>query len=230
LAQTNLSQGEPFASGPADGPAVRGFLHRPRDSKGAGLVVTHGAGGNCRSDLLIHLAGRFSETGVTVLRCDLPFRQARPQGPPHPSAAAKDRAGLRNAVAALRQIAPGGVFLGGHSYGGRQATMLAAEDSTVADGLVLLSYPLHPPKTPDKKRTDHFPRLRIASLFIHGTRDPFGSPEEMDAALRLIPAEKRFVPVEGAGHGLVPPKSSGLALDDVVIRTLDEFRQLFGRP
>jgi hypothetical protein len=79
-------------------------------------------------------------------------------------------------------------------------------------------------------RTGHFPQLQTPGLFLHGTNDPFGSPSEMETALQLIPAEKRFVPIQGAGHGLVPPKSSGVTLDDVASRTLEEFRKLFGRP
>ena len=88
----------------------------------------------------------------------------------------------------MRQIVPGRVFLGGHSYGGRQASMLAASDPAVTPALLLLSYPLHPPRRPEQLRTAHFPDLRTPALFVHGVRDPFGSREEMEAALALIPA------------------------------------------
>jgi uncharacterized protein len=180
---------------------VRGFLHRPDGASGKGLVLTHGAGSNCASPLLVTAAEAFAAAGVTVLRCDLPFRQERPTGPPRNSGAA-DRAGLRRAVEAMRRIVKGPVFLGGHSYGGRQATMLAAENPDVADGLLLLSYPLHPPKKPEQKRTEHFPRLRARSVFVHGTRDAFGSIEEITAALALIPGPARLFPIEGGGHDL----------------------------
>ena len=93
----------------------------------------------------------------TALRCDLPFRQLRRSGAPFPAGAAQDREGLRNAVAALRKIVPGRVFLGGHSYGGRQASMLAASDPQVTPALLLLSYPLHPPQKTQQLRTAHFP-------------------------------------------------------------------------
>jgi len=74
------------------------------------------------------------------------------------------------------------VFLGGHSYGGRQTSMLIAEEPGLADGLLLLSYPLHPPRKPGELRTKHFPELRKAAFFVHGTRDPFGTIKEMKAA------------------------------------------------
>src|SRR5205085_5264650 len=121
-------------------PPVRGFLHHPAQAGGAGLVLTHGAGGNCNAPLLLALAEAFAEQGLIVLRCDLPFRQGRSHGPPRGSGA-EDRAGLRHAAEALRKLASGKLFLGGQSYGGRQASMLAADDSAVADGLLLLSYP-----------------------------------------------------------------------------------------
>ena len=183
-------------------PAVRGFLHRPDAPDGRGLVLTHGAGSNAGAPLLVALAETLAADGITVLRCDLPFRQARPHGPPFPAGAAQDRAGLKRAVLVLRGIVPGKVFLGGHSYGGRQATMLAAEEPDLAAGLLLLSYPLHPPKRPADLRTAHFAHLATAALFIHGTRDPFGSVEEMRAALELIAGPNDLVAIEGVGHDL----------------------------
>ncbi len=99
-------------------PFVRGLLHRPANPNGSGLVLTHGAGSNCQAPLLVALAETFSAAGFVVLRCDLPYRQDRPYGPPGPGDAKRDRAGLKNAVAALKNLARGRVFLGGHSYGG----------------------------------------------------------------------------------------------------------------
>ena len=108
-------------------PAVRGFLHEPSQPGVDALVLTHGAGANCQSKLLIALAEVFANTGYLVLRCDLPFRQSRPHGPPFPAMAARDREGLRRAVEVLRLKTAGRIFLGGHSYGGRQGAMLAAD-------------------------------------------------------------------------------------------------------
>ena len=83
-------------------PAVRGFLHEPAQPNDDALVLTHGAGANCQSKLLIALADAFADAGYLVLRCDLPFRQSRPHGPPFPAMAARDREGLRRAVDVLR--------------------------------------------------------------------------------------------------------------------------------
>jgi uncharacterized protein len=181
---------------------VRGFVHGQLDSDKDCLVLTHGAGSNCNSPLLVTLSDAFSAAGWTVLRCDLAFRQLRPHGPPRGSAE-RDQQGLRAAVVSMQQRTSGRVFLGGHSYGGRQASMLAADQPGLVDRLLLLSYPLHPPQRPAELRTGHFPRLEIPALFVHGTRDGFGSIDEMTAALKLIPASTELLCVTGAGHELL---------------------------
>src|SRR5579859_2520681 len=140
-------------------PAVRGFLHQPAQPNGNALALTHGAGANCQSKLLTALAHAFANAGFLVLRFDLPFRQSRPHGPPFPAMAARDREGIRRAVDVLRSRTSGRIFLGGHSYGGRQGSMLAAEQPQLAAGLLLLSYPLHPPRKSADLRTGHFPQI-----------------------------------------------------------------------
>jgi predicted alpha/beta-hydrolase family hydrolase len=183
-------------------PAVRGFSHAPEDPSGDALILTHGAGSNCNAPLLVVLGEAFAAHGYTVLRCDLPFRQDRRTGPPFPGNAERDRAGLRNAVVLLRKQVSGRIFLGGHSYGGRQSTMLCAAEPNLVSGLLLLSYPLHPPRRPEQLRIQHLSNLRTPSLFVHGTRDPFGATDEMKKALQLIPAKHELLEVEGAGHDL----------------------------
>ena len=191
---------EPFADVSLD-PPVRGFLHRP-DSPRNSFVLTHGAGSNSRAPLLVALAETLASAGFVVLRCDLPYRQARSYGPPRPNEAVRDRQGLANAVSVIRKLAPGRTFLGGHSYGGRQASMLCAEQLGLVDGLLLCSYPLHPPGKPDRLRTQHLPDLRVPVLFVHGTRDPFGTIDELEAARKLIPGKTALLRVDGAGHDL----------------------------
>lgn len=166
------------------------------------MVLTHGAGGNCRAPLLVAAAAALAACGLCVLRCDLPFRQRRPTGPPSPSGAAADRAGLNEATMAMRELVAGPAYLGGQSYGGRQATMLAAEEPEVAQALLLFSYPLHPPGQPDRLRVEHFPHLRLPALFVQGSRDPFGTPAELRASVVQIPAPIEIVPIENAGHDL----------------------------
>jgi uncharacterized protein len=233
-----------FADSTVD-PPIRGFLHAPETPNGDALVLTHGAGGNAQAPLLRALADTFANAGYTVLRCNLPYRQARSFGPPGPGDAARDRAGLKNATAAMKTIlgAPllpdvgrrgafsGGtndkarIFLGGHSYGGRQSSMLCSEEPDLVLGLLLLSYPLHPPRRPEQQRTQHLPDLRTPTLFVQGTRDPFGSIEEIQRAIKMIPAKTKLLTVEGGGHDL-GFKGKGKK-EELAKQVLTEFTALF---
>ena len=182
-------------------PAVRGYLARPEHFRGAALVLTHGAGGNAGSALLETMAEAFSRIGCMVLCANLPFRQLRSWGPPRPGDALSSRRGLKSALEALLKLGGRRLFLGGQSYGGRQASMLEAEEK-VAEGLLLFSYPLHAPNRPAGLRTEHWPRIQVPVMFVHGTRDPFGSISEIEDARPLIAARTTLVAVEAAGHDL----------------------------
>ena len=201
---------EPFEERDAES-TVRGVLHRPRLPTGDGVVLAHGAGSNCESPVLRAVAGAFAARGIAALRIDLPFRQARPKGPPAPAWAARDREGLRRALTALGQRCPGRLMLGGHSYGGRQASMLLADTPGLAHALMLLAYPLHPPGRPERRRTEHLITLRTPTVFVHGTHDPFGLPHEIDEARGLMPGSTRLVTVRDAGHDLGARADSAFA-------------------
>ena len=83
-----------------------------------------------------------------------------------------------------------------------QHALRRAKNRDLVPALLLLSYPLHPPRKPEQQRTQHLPDLRTPTLFVHGTRDPFGSIAEIERALKMIPAKTKLLPVEGAGHDL----------------------------
>lgn len=186
---------------------VRGYLHRPTAPGADCLILTHGAGANCQSLLLTTLAEAFCTERLTVLRCDLPFRQSRPHGPPPRGSAERDQQGLRAAVQSMRRTTEGRIFLGGHSYGGRQASMLAASEPKLVERLLLLSYPLHPPQKPAEMRTRHFPDLQTPALFVSGTKDGFGSIAEIESAIKQIPAHTELMSVPGAGHELMTSRN-----------------------
>lgn len=218
----------PFVQDFPEEPTVRGFLHQPPGPSRGALVLTHGAGSSCTAALLVAMARAFASRGITVLRCDLPFRQASAKALPSPVTAPRDREGLRRAVLAARGVAPGRIFLGGHSYGGRQASVLAADEPRLADGLLLLAYPLHPPRKPADLRTGHFSRLQTRTLFVHGSRDPFGSLEELRLALTLIPAPTALLAIEGATHGLSRSRGNPGAGADVAREAVTRFLELVG--
>ncbi len=166
---------------------VRGYLHQPADSA-ADCLFSRIAPGQiaslrCSSHWQRHSALRVSPCFAAISLSPVPAA-----GPPPRGAAERDQQDCAPLSAAMRKLNPGRVFLGGHSYGGRQASLLAASEPNLADALLLLSYPLHPPKQPGQLRTAHFPSLQVPALFVHGVRDGFGTIAEMESALSLIPA------------------------------------------
>jgi uncharacterized protein len=208
---------------PGEAP-VRGTLHRAVASSVDFLVLTHGASGNSNAALLVAVAEEFASAGISVLRCDLPYRQRRPHGPPSPATAKEDQEGLRRAVALMKEQFAGRAFLGGSSYGGRQATLLLAAHPGLVDGLLLLSYPLHPPGKPAQLRTAHFPQLRTPALFVSGTKDAFGTIDELQAAIKLIPGRTELVQIDGGTHGLSKPGTTKVVAGIVA----QKFMEFFG--
>lgn len=208
------------------GSAVVGWMHEPEQRNGDAIALTHGAGANCESKLLVAMAHAFEDAGFVVLRFDLPFRQERLHGPPRFGSAERDRGRIRRAIEVMKEKVRGRVFVGGHSYGGRQASMLIAEEPELAEGLLLLSYPLHPPRKPEELRTAHFPKLERAAFFVHGTRDPFASTAEMREAMELIRAPHELMEVEGAGHDLAGRGEAG----ELAGRIVEGFRAFVGGP
>jgi uncharacterized protein len=211
-----------FLNNATAGAPVRGFLHRAPAHSSDWLVLTHGAGSNCQSPLLTALAEAFAGLRINALRIDLPFRQSRPHGPPPRGSAERDQDGLRAAVEAVRREGAVQVFLGGHSYGGRQASMVAAADPTLAVALLLLSYPLHPPQRPGELRTKHFPDLQTRGLFAHGTQDGFGSIPEMEEARKVIPAKTELLAIPNAGHELMSARNRA-ELPALIVKTFLRF-------
>jgi predicted alpha/beta-hydrolase family hydrolase len=180
--------------------AIAGTAHEPDGTPKGVVVLTHGAGGNRNSPMLIKLSDEWARRGWLAVRYDLPYRRRRPKGPPSGSAKA-DQAGIVEAVELARGLGVGPVVAGGHSYGGRMTSMAVAEGLAV-DALTLFSYPLHPPGKPERARTEHLPAITAPTVFTHGTSDPFGTPDELRAAIALVGGPTEFVEITGARHDL----------------------------
>jgi uncharacterized protein len=184
---------------------IAGATHEPAAApagrpKGV-VVLTHGAGGNRESQLLHQVCDEWARRGWLAVRYDLPYRRRRPTGPPSGSATA-DRAGIVEAITLCRGLADGPLIAGGHSYGGRQTSMVIAANEAPVDVLALFSYPVHPPGKPERARTEHLPDIAVPTVFTHGTSDPFGTPAEVRDAAALISAPTEIVEIAGARHDL----------------------------
>ncbi|MEW5809561.1 MAG: alpha/beta family hydrolase [Actinomycetota bacterium] len=179
---------------------IDGVVHRPAGTPAGTVALTHGAGGNRDSPMLVAVCEEWARRGWLAVRYNLPYRRRRPKGPP--SGAAADLAGIVEAVAAVRALADGPVLAGGHSYGGRLTSMAVADHGLTLDSLTLFSYPLHPPGKPERARTEHLPRITVPTVFTHGTADPFGTLAELRQAAALIAAPTAIVEITGARHDL----------------------------
>ncbi len=158
------------------------------------VLLAPGASGTREHPLLVALDDALSAAGMAVERTNLPTTRPGPRV----QSAITDAAG---ALAACAGLAPARVVLGGQSFGGRMCSMAVA-DGLPALGLVLISYPLHPPGRPETMRVEHLPRLTVPCLFVSGTRDAFATPAELEAATAAIPGDVTHVWIEGGNHGL----------------------------
>jgi uncharacterized protein len=180
---------------------IAGVAHEPSGTASGVVVLTHGAGGDRESLLLQQVCDEWARRGWLAVRYNLPYRRRRPKGPPSGSAAT-DRAGIVEAIALCRGLSGGPLIAGGHSYGGRQTSMVVAAGEAPVDVLTLFSYPVHPPGKPERPRTEHLPDIRVPTVFTHGTSDPFGTPGEVRDAAAMIAAPTEVVEITGARHDL----------------------------
>ena len=166
-----------------------------------GLVLAPGASAGRDQLALVAIDEVATAVGVAVRRIDFPYRLAGRRGPDRPAVLISTVVEGSSALCAEAGLLPERVFVGGRSMGGRMCSMAVAEGLPAA-GLVLVSYPLHPPGKPERPRTEHFSRLVVPCLFVSGTRDAFGSPEELQNAVRSIPGPVQLDLIEGADHGM----------------------------
>ena len=203
--------------------AIAGVAHRPTGRPAGTVMLTHGAGSDRDSEILVRVCDAWAQRGWLAIRYNLPYRRRRPKGPP--SGTAADLAGVEAALAMAREAVDGPVIAGGHSYGGRLTSMAVAAGHEVL-ALTLFSYPLHPPGRPQQQRTAHFAAISAPTVFTHGTSDPFGTTAELRAAAALIPAPTAIVEVTGARHDLGSADRTGIAA--VATRAVDAALRLGG--
>lgn len=184
------------------------------------LVLAHGAGAPQTHPWMVSMARTLAECGIAVVTFNFLYTEAKRRAP--------DRNDVLEAtwLAAIEAVrARAGrdrLFIGGKSMGGRIATQVAARPDVEIDGLVLLGYPLHPPGKPAQLRTAHLPRVRAPMLFVQGSRDAFGTRDEMEPVVSGLSRGTRLFVVEGGDHSLVVPKSTGISLADTMARVADE--------
>ena len=169
----------------------------------AALLLAPGAGAGRDHPTLVAIERALVET-VAVARMDFPYRLAGRKTPDRPPVLVDAVRTEADALVRRAGVAPSRLILGGRSMGGRMCSLAVADEAAPlpALALVLISYPLHPPGKPDRTRTEHFPRLDVPCLFVSGTSDAFGRPEELDKAAAVISGPVTYVWLAGGDHGL----------------------------
>ncbi len=184
------------------------------------LVLGHGAGAPQTHPWMVAMAEAIAVRGIRVVTFNFLYAEGKRRVPDRPLVLEST---WRAAIDAVRaRFGASRPFIGGKSMGGRIATLVAAGDDVDVAGIVLLGYPLHPPAKPTQLRTAHLPRVRVPMLFVQGSRDPFGGPDELAPFLEGLPAGTRLFPLDGGDHSLTRPKSSGETLAATMARVAAE--------
>lgn len=187
----------------------------------AGLLLTPGAGASRDSSALVSVERTLADADppLPVRRVDFPYRLEGRRMPDRAPVAVGHLRAEASAWADELGVGTDRLLLGGRSYGGRMCSMAVAEGLRAA-GLVLLSYPLHPPGRPEKLRVEHFGKIEVPTLFVSGDKDPFGTPAELAEHVAAIPGPVTTVTLSGAHdmRGVAREKSVAEAVADWVAK------------
>jgi len=211
----------PIEITPTDHVTALAYAAAPRQRAGICLLLAHGAGGNQMSPFMVEFANGLAERGIDAVTFNFLYTE---QGRLVPDVNAKLEACWRAVIDHVRREKIGGnaLAIGGKSMGGRIASQVAAAGAEVA-GLVFLGYPLHPPGKPEQLRSKHLPAIGAPMLFLQGSRDPFGTPDELRPIIKQLNAPVELYVVEDGDHSFtVRKKVTGLAENDVYTAMLDK--------
>jgi predicted alpha/beta-hydrolase family hydrolase len=186
------------------------------------FILAHGAGAGQNSPFISTFARGMAERRVVTATFDFPYMTARRRVPDR--AAVLEGSWVEAIEAARRTLPPVPLFIGGKSMGGRIASQVAARNHRHIAGLVFLGYPLHPPGKPEQRRDTHLPAIDVPMLFVQGTRDPFGTADEIRQLLpRLTRADLHTI--EGGDHSFKVTGRPNAKPDVVIAGILDEVAQ-----
>ena len=204
--------------------SVTALLYPSAKQKRAGvtMILGHGAGANQLSGFMRLFAAGLAERGVDVVTFNFLYtEQGRKIPDPAPRLEGCYRAVI-DAALKHKKLKGNQLVIGGKSMGGRIASQVAAQDGENIAGLVFLGYPLHPPGRPDKMRSEHLPRIKAPMLFVQGSRDAFGTKEEIAATIAEFKLPAKLFAVESGDHSLKVPKKIGTPQQDVYNHAMDQ--------
>ena len=210
---------------PSEHVTALAYRAAPRDRADPILILAHGAGANQSSSFMVRFATSLAARGIDTVTFNFVYTEQRRRVPDR-----NDR--LEHCYRVVIEAVRGGklhddtgrrkLAIGGKSMGGRIASQVAAAGQEGTAGLVFLGYPLHPPGRPDKLRSKHMPNIRAPMLFVQGSRDAFGTPEELRAVLGGLEVAADLCVVEDGDHSFKVPKRSAVPQEQVYESLLDE--------
>ncbi len=188
---------------------------------GVTLILGHGAGAGQTSNFIVSFAGGLAARGIDIITFDFLYRE---QGRRMPDSNDKLEVCYRAVIESVREKMKSrddGLAIGGKSMGGRIASQVAAAGIGDLAGLVFLGYPLHPPGRPDRLRAEHLSRIEAPMLFVQGSRDAFGTPDELRPIVTPLEPSADLYVVEGGNHSFKVRKGAGVSQEDVY-RTIQD--------
>jgi uncharacterized protein len=198
------------------------------ESAGVCLILAHGAGANQTSSFMVRFATALAARGIDTVTFNFSYSEA---GRRIPDRNDKLELCYRKIIAAFhdgslqKNLGRQKLVIGGKSMGGRIASQVAANTADDIAGLVLLGYPLHPPGRPEKLRSKHLPDIRAPMLFVQGSRDSFGTPDELRPILKHLKTTADLCVVEGGDHSFKVPKQAPTTQEQVYEFVLDEIQR-----
>lgn len=189
------------------------------------IVLAHGAGANQLHGFMRLFANGLASRGFDAMTFNFVYTE---RGKSVPDQKAKLESCYRAVIRESlnhKKLKKNRLLIGGKSMGGRIASQVVAEGEEGVSGLVFLGYPLHPPGQPDKLRTEHWNSIKVPMLFLQGTRDPFGSPDEIKAFIKKFGLRAKIYPIETGDHSFKVQKSVGLSQDEVYLKAMDEITE-----
>lgn len=185
------------------------------------IILGHGAGANQLSPFMRLFASGLAERGLDAITFNFIYTENK-KGAPDPKAKLEScYKAVIDTAARHKNLKGNRLLIGGKSMGGRIASQVAAEGDDRIAGLVFLGYPLHPPGQPQKLRTDHWPAIKAPMLFVQGTRDSLGTPDEIKPFLKKLKLDASIYVIETGDHSFKVQKSAGVAQDVVYERAMD---------
>jgi uncharacterized protein len=185
------------------------------------LILGHGAGANQLSGFMRLFAAGLAERGFDVVTFNFVYMEKGRGAPDQKAKLESCYRAVIDAVSRHRKLKNNRLLIGGKSMGGRIASQVAVAGDERIAGLVFLGYPLHPPGQPQKLRTDHWPEIKAPMLFVQGTRDSLGTPEEIKQLLKKLKVAADIYVIETGDHSFKVQKSVGVAQDVVYQRAMD---------